>query len=205
MNKYFTYSIKDAESKSGVNNILCDVDGVLMECYAVINKVLIKEFNLSQDFRIQAKVKSWGMLELPEPIRNRALELMGNPEIVETYYFRPGSKKFVKTIYEIAKANGGELVFNTHCFNQAVADVRAKQLTTLAAELGISPKYNISVGAKKINANGKVIIDDYDGNLRNSEAPIKVHYGMFHNRGISVGFKSRNYVDIAKYLESVCA
>jgi hypothetical protein len=133
-------------------DICCDVDGVLMECYDNINKILIGKYNFAPNFRIQAVVRSWGMCELPKEVREKALSLMGEAEIVETYHFRSGSKKFVKSLYDIATKNGGKLIFNTHCFNEEVANVRRKQLVALSEAIGISPEFNISVGPKKINA-----------------------------------------------------
>ena len=183
--------------------VALDVDGVLMECYPPINKKIIDTFNVSDDFKIQRIVRSWNMHELPEDIRLFALDCMGDADIVRQYTFKKGSKKFVKELYEMLVAVDGELIFNTHCFNQAVGDVRREQLETLSEQLGITPKYYISIGPKKINAESTVIIDDCFGNLQSSNAETKVLFSMFHNRNLNEGdaFRSRNYNDIIQHVK----
>ena len=183
--------------------VALDVDGVLMECYPPINRRIIAKFDVPENFRIQGVVKSWDMWELPEDIRRYALGCMAEAEIVEQYTFKKGSRKFVKELFECITAAGGEFFFNTHCLNKEVGDVRRRQLETLSAQLGITPKYNISVGPKKVNIPSDIIIDDHIGNLNASPATTKILFSMFHNRNIDEGsaFRSRNYNEILAYVK----
>jgi hypothetical protein len=187
--------------------LACDVDGVIMECFDVINDRVRKKFGLPETFRIQAVAKSWNMEELPEDVRLYALECMADAEVVRQYTFKKGSRKFVKELYEATIAAGGEFYFNTHCLNQAVGDVRFQQLATLSAQLGIDPKYNISVGPKKVNIPATIIIDDYIGNLNVSNANTKVLFSMFHNRNLDEGnaFRSRDYNKIVAHVKNAFA
>lgn len=187
------------------NVVALDVDGVLMECYPPINKKIIETFHLPEDFRIQRVVRSWNMNELPEEIRTFALKCMADADIVKQYTFKKGSRKFVKDLYECLLEHDGELIFNTHCLNQSVGDVRRSQLETLSSELGISPTYNISIGKRKINSPAHIIIDDHIGNLVASDAPAKVLFSMFHNKYLDGGnaFRSRNYNEIIDYVKEV--
>ena len=184
--------------------VALDVDGVLMECFPPINRRIIDNFDVPDTFRIQNIVRSWNMMELPEEIRLYALACMGEADIVEQYTFKKGSRKFVKELFNATIAAGGEFVFNTHCFNQAVGDVRQRQLEDLSAELGITPKYNISVGPKKINIPSDVIIDDCMGNLDASDAKTKVLFSMFHNKNLDEGsaFRSRDYNEILAHVKN---
>ena len=162
--------------------IALDVDGVLMDCYPPINKALIQQFSLPTDYRMEKIIKTWNFLEYKEDMRKFVLECFGDPAIVENYNFKPGVVKFVKELHEIAKQRGGKLIFNTHCFNQAVGDVRKKQLDYLCEKANINADYNISVGEKKINCESTIIIDDCLANLENSDAKLKILFGMFHNK-----------------------
>ena len=186
-------------------SLALDVDGVLMECYPPINARIIAKFDMPEDFRIQRVVRSWNMMELPEEVRRFALDCMGDAEIVEQYTFKKGSLKFVKELYDCITSHGGEFIFNTHCFNQAVGDVRRKQLETISAKLGICPTYNISVGKVKVNAETDIIIDDHMGNLDASVADTKILFSMFHNRDLKVGdaFRSNDYNAIVKHVKEV--
>ena len=113
---------------------------------------------------------------------------MKKVELVEAVAEATGLTKADATrAFDATIAAGGEFFFNTHCFNQAVGDVRQRQLEKLSAELGISPKYNISVGPNKVNVESDVIIDDHIGNLNNSDATTKVLFSMFHNKNLDAG------------------
>lgn len=184
--------------------LACDVDGVIMECFDAINKRVREKFGLPETFRIQAVARSWNMEELPEDIRCYALECMADADVVQQYTFKKGSRKFIKELYEATIAAGGEFYFNTHCLNQEVGDVRFQQLESLSAQLGIDPKYNISVGPKKVNIPATIIIDDYIGNLNASNANTKVLFSMFHNRDLDEGtaFRSRDYNKIVAHVRN---
>lgn len=188
--------------------IALDVDGVLMDCYPPINKALIQRFDLPTDYKMEKVIKTWNFLEYQEDMRKFVMECFGDPDIVENYIFKPGVVKFVKELHDIAREKGGRLVFNTHCFNQAVGDVRKKQLDYLCSQANIVADYNISVGDKKINCASTIIIDDCLANLENSDAQLKILFGMFHNKYYRLPNKnaykrSHNYNEIIQLVKAV--
>lgn len=157
----------------------CDVDGVLLDIYTPIEKMLSES---GYDIKFERDCTTWGMQSLGE-VRPLVLTAFTDPNIRAKAEWYPYAESMLMALSRFASQQGFRVILNTHETNPACADIKYTKCKSIISKLGVhNVGINVQVGGKKAQLeDSKICIEDSLPNLIASPAYLKFLVPHKHN------------------------
>lgn len=157
----------------------CDVDGVLLDIYTPVEKMLNES---GYDIKFERDCTTWSMQSLGE-LRPLVLTAFTDPNIRVKAEWYSYAESMLMALSKFASQQGFQVILNTHEINPDCANIKYTKCKNIISKLGVrNIGINVQTGGKKVQLeNSQICIEDSLPNLIASPAYLKFLIPHRHN------------------------